>query len=70
MRRTAPSGSWMWRARIDLLRAHGMVQLHPMCGGVSPEFGWSSLRLLVEEAIPAARSLAAHLTTAMSAEKG
>lgn len=33
----------------------GGVTLHPLCGGVSPEVGWASLRLFVDEVLPRMR---------------
>ena len=37
---------------VDLVREFGSLNLHPMCGGLSPEVGWRSLRLAAEEAMP------------------
>ncbi len=31
----------------------GNVTLHPLCGGMPPELGWESLRLFVDEVLPA-----------------
>lgn len=38
---------------VDHVRAHGSLPLHPLCGGLPPELGWSTLRLLDEEVLPA-----------------
>jgi alkanesulfonate monooxygenase SsuD/methylene tetrahydromethanopterin reductase-like flavin-dependent oxidoreductase (luciferase family) len=40
-------------ARARTLPPLGMVLLHPLMGGLDPELGWESLRLVVEEVIPA-----------------
>ena len=37
---------------VDLIREHGVLQLHPLCGGTDPEIGWESLRLTVDEVLP------------------
>jgi len=36
-----------------LIRRHGMLSLHPLCGGTPPELGWECLRLVEEKVLPA-----------------
>jgi alkanesulfonate monooxygenase SsuD/methylene tetrahydromethanopterin reductase-like flavin-dependent oxidoreductase (luciferase family) len=38
---------------IELARRYGSVVLHPLMGGMPPELGWQSLRLFVDEVLPA-----------------
>lgn len=38
---------------VELIRAHGHLQLMPLCGGLDPEVGWRYLRRVVEEVMPA-----------------
>jgi alkanesulfonate monooxygenase SsuD/methylene tetrahydromethanopterin reductase-like flavin-dependent oxidoreductase (luciferase family) len=37
---------------VDLIHEHGVLQLHPLCGGADPDIGWESLRLTVEKVLP------------------
>jgi len=41
--------------RARALPPLGMVLLHPLVGGLDPELGWESLRLVVEEVMPGLR---------------
>ena len=41
---------------IATVRERGVLLLQPLCGGLPPELGWESLRLVAERVIPAARS--------------
>jgi alkanesulfonate monooxygenase SsuD/methylene tetrahydromethanopterin reductase-like flavin-dependent oxidoreductase (luciferase family) len=36
----------------DLVRAHGSLALHPLCGGIPPEIAWESLELVAARVIP------------------
>jgi alkanesulfonate monooxygenase SsuD/methylene tetrahydromethanopterin reductase-like flavin-dependent oxidoreductase (luciferase family) len=38
---------------VAQVRAGGHLALHPLCGGTPPELGWSTLRLMAEEVLPA-----------------
>ena len=38
---------------IDYTRRHGVLLLHPLCGGLPPEIAWESLELLAAEVLPA-----------------
>lgn len=38
---------------VELIRAHGHLQLMPLCGGLDPEVAWRYLRRVVEEVLPA-----------------
>jgi len=38
---------------IDLVRSTGAAVVHPLCGGIDPEIGWESLRLIADEVLPA-----------------
>ena len=38
---------------VDLVRADGVVVMHPPCGGIDPSIGWESLHLVAEEVMPA-----------------
>ena len=40
------------------VRAHGLLMLQPLCGGLDPERAWRSLELVVERVLPAAREAA------------
>jgi len=49
--------SGMWRVVtpdecVDLGRAAGAVPLHPLMGGIPPEWGWESLELFVDRVMP------------------
>jgi alkanesulfonate monooxygenase SsuD/methylene tetrahydromethanopterin reductase-like flavin-dependent oxidoreductase (luciferase family) len=52
----ASSGMWQVVTPdvcIELARQHGSVVLHPLMGGMPPELGWESLRLVVDKVLPA-----------------
>ena len=36
----------------DLVRTHGSLALHPLCGGIPPEIAWQSLELIASEVQP------------------
>ena len=38
---------------VELVRADGVVVLHPLCGGIDPAIGWESLHLVANEVMPA-----------------
>jgi alkanesulfonate monooxygenase SsuD/methylene tetrahydromethanopterin reductase-like flavin-dependent oxidoreductase (luciferase family) len=38
---------------VDLVRTHGSLALHPLCGGISPEIAWESLELIAAKVQPA-----------------
>lgn len=38
---------------VELMQKWGRLPLHPLCGGVPPEMGWTYLRRVVEEVAPA-----------------
>jgi alkanesulfonate monooxygenase SsuD/methylene tetrahydromethanopterin reductase-like flavin-dependent oxidoreductase (luciferase family) len=38
---------------VELVRANGYLSLQPLCGGLDPERAWRSLRLIVDEVLPA-----------------
>ncbi len=38
---------------VDLVRAHGSLALHPLCGGISPDIAWESLELVASKVQPA-----------------
>ena len=31
-------------AAVELVRAHGLLYLHPLCGGLAPDVAWPYLR--------------------------
>lgn len=37
----------------ELIRAHGMLSLQPLCGGLDPDLAWRYLRRVVDEVLPA-----------------
>lgn len=37
---------------VELVRAHGALALHPLCGGIPPEIAWQSLELIAARVIP------------------
>jgi alkanesulfonate monooxygenase SsuD/methylene tetrahydromethanopterin reductase-like flavin-dependent oxidoreductase (luciferase family) len=37
----------------DIARTHGMVALHPLCGGIAPDLAWESLELIASKVQPA-----------------
>jgi alkanesulfonate monooxygenase SsuD/methylene tetrahydromethanopterin reductase-like flavin-dependent oxidoreductase (luciferase family) len=52
------ASSGMWRVVtpeecVEYARTHGSLVLHPLMGGMPPELGWESLRLVVEKVLPA-----------------
>ena len=42
---------------VELVRQQGRVILHPLMGGLDPEFGWQGLRLFQEKVLPRIRQL-------------
>jgi len=38
---------------VDLVRTHGALALHPLCGGIAPEIAWESLELVAGKVQPA-----------------
>jgi alkanesulfonate monooxygenase SsuD/methylene tetrahydromethanopterin reductase-like flavin-dependent oxidoreductase (luciferase family) len=40
---------------LEIARQHGRVLLHPLMGGIDPDFGWSSLRLFASDVLPQLR---------------
>ncbi len=38
---------------VDLVRTHGSLALHPLCGGIPPEIAWNSLELIASDVQPA-----------------
>jgi len=38
---------------VELVRAHGSLALHPLCGGIPPEIAWQSLELVAGKVQPA-----------------
>ena len=38
---------------VELVRTHGTLGLHPLCGGLDPEVAWPYLRRVADEVIPA-----------------
>jgi alkanesulfonate monooxygenase SsuD/methylene tetrahydromethanopterin reductase-like flavin-dependent oxidoreductase (luciferase family) len=40
---------------VDLVRAGGMLPLHPLVGGLPPEIGWRYLQTVVDQVLPAAQ---------------
>jgi alkanesulfonate monooxygenase SsuD/methylene tetrahydromethanopterin reductase-like flavin-dependent oxidoreductase (luciferase family) len=41
---------------VELIRAHGSLALHPLCGGLDPEVAWPYLRRVADEVLPAVAS--------------
>ncbi len=37
---------------VELLRTHGSLALHPLCGGIPPEIAWESLELVATKVQP------------------
>ncbi len=37
---------------VELVRAHGSLALHPLCGGIPPEIAWQSLELVAAKVQP------------------
>ncbi len=37
---------------VALVRANGYLGLQPLCGGLAPDLGWASLRLIESEVLP------------------
>ena len=49
--------SGMWKVvtpdeAVELGRAYGAVALHPLMGGIPPEWGWESLQLFADKVAP------------------
>ncbi|CUU54770.1 Flavin-dependent oxidoreductase, luciferase family (includes alkanesulfonate monooxygenase SsuD and methylene tetrahydromethanopterin reductase) [Parafrankia irregularis] len=44
---------------VNRVRAGGILQLHPLVGGLPPDVGWRYLRTVAEQVLPAARPPAA-----------
>ncbi|KPM54087.1 luciferase [Frankia sp. R43] len=44
---------------VNRVRAGGILQLHPLVGGLPPDVGWRYLRTVVEQVLPAAQPPAA-----------
>ena len=42
---------------VELVREQGRVILHPLMGGLDPEFGWKGLRLFEEKVLPRIRQM-------------
>jgi alkanesulfonate monooxygenase SsuD/methylene tetrahydromethanopterin reductase-like flavin-dependent oxidoreductase (luciferase family) len=38
---------------VDYVRTHGVLPLHPLCGGCPPELAWESLELVADQVLPA-----------------
>jgi hypothetical protein len=38
---------------VDYLRVHGVLALHPLCGGCPPELAWETLELVADRVLPA-----------------
>ena len=38
---------------VEYARSHGMLPLHPLCGGCPPELAWETLHLVADEVLPA-----------------
>ena len=38
---------------VDHIRTHGMLALHPLCGGCPPELAWETLHLVADRVLPA-----------------
>jgi alkanesulfonate monooxygenase SsuD/methylene tetrahydromethanopterin reductase-like flavin-dependent oxidoreductase (luciferase family) len=39
---------------VELARTHGMLALHPLCGGIPPEVAWPYVERVVRDVLPAA----------------
>jgi alkanesulfonate monooxygenase SsuD/methylene tetrahydromethanopterin reductase-like flavin-dependent oxidoreductase (luciferase family) len=37
---------------VEYVRAHGVLPLHPLCGGCPPELAWESLHLVADRVLP------------------
>ncbi|MCP3983533.1 MAG: LLM class flavin-dependent oxidoreductase [bacterium] len=37
---------------VEYIRGHGLLLLHPLCGGLPPKLAWRSLELLAEQVLP------------------
>ncbi|HWS46120.1 MAG TPA: LLM class flavin-dependent oxidoreductase [Acidimicrobiia bacterium] len=40
---------------VEYVRTHGVLPLHPLCGGCPPELAWETLDLIAREVLPALR---------------
>jgi len=38
---------------VDHVRTHGVLALHPLCGGCPPALAWETLELVAEKVLPA-----------------
>jgi alkanesulfonate monooxygenase SsuD/methylene tetrahydromethanopterin reductase-like flavin-dependent oxidoreductase (luciferase family) len=38
---------------VEHVRAHGVLALHPLCGGCPPELAWETLELVADKVMPA-----------------
>jgi alkanesulfonate monooxygenase SsuD/methylene tetrahydromethanopterin reductase-like flavin-dependent oxidoreductase (luciferase family) len=38
---------------VDYVRSHGLLALHPLCGGCPPELAWETLELVADQVLPA-----------------
>jgi alkanesulfonate monooxygenase SsuD/methylene tetrahydromethanopterin reductase-like flavin-dependent oxidoreductase (luciferase family) len=41
---------------VAYVRAHGVLLLHPLCGGIPPELAWPCLELVASKVLPALRA--------------
>jgi alkanesulfonate monooxygenase SsuD/methylene tetrahydromethanopterin reductase-like flavin-dependent oxidoreductase (luciferase family) len=57
MRSAGVYAVWTPEELIERCRSRevGLVTVHPLCGGMPPEAGWASLRLIGDEVLPALR---------------
>ena len=37
---------------VGYIRAHGVLALHPLCGGCPPELAWETLHLVAAQVLP------------------
>jgi hypothetical protein len=37
---------------VDHVRTHGVLALHPLCGGCPPDLAWESLDLIESNVLP------------------
>jgi alkanesulfonate monooxygenase SsuD/methylene tetrahydromethanopterin reductase-like flavin-dependent oxidoreductase (luciferase family) len=40
---------------VDYVRSHGVLALHPLCGGCPPDLAWETLELVASKVMPALR---------------
>ncbi len=43
------------REAVELVRAYGLLALHPLGGGLDPEIAWPHLRRVIDGIVPAIR---------------